>query len=88
MSRLRRTASAPASGVASGAGGWTLAAMALAALVGLPIAAIAWAALTGAGSGAALGALAETVLPTYIANTALLMLCAGTIAAVTGTGCA
>lgn len=88
VGRLRRTASAPASGVASGAGGWTLGALALAALVGLPIAAIGWAALTGGGSGETLGALAETVLPTYIANTALLMLCAGAIAAVTGTGCA
>ena len=88
VGRLRRTASAPASGVASGAGGWTLAALALAALVGLPIAAIGWAALTGGGSGESLRALADTVLPTYIANTALLMLSAGTIAAVAGTGCA
>jgi iron(III) transport system permease protein len=86
--RLRRTASAPASG-AGGAGGWTLGALAIAALAALPIVAIAWAALIGGtGSGETLGALASTVLPTYIANTALLMLCAGTIAAVTGTGCA
>lgn len=84
VSRLRRTAVAPA----SGAGGWTLGALVLAALVGLPIATIVWAALTGGGSGETLGALAGTVLPAYIANTALLMLCAGSIAAVTGTGCA
>jgi iron(III) transport system permease protein len=83
VGRLRRTASAPAS-----ISGWTLAALALAALVGLPIAATAWSALTGGGSGATLGALAETVLPTYIANTALLMALAGTIAGVTGTGTA
>ena len=51
VSRLRRTARAPASGAASGAGGWTLGALALAALVGLPIAAIAWAAVQGGGSG-------------------------------------
>jgi iron(III) transport system permease protein len=88
VSRLRRTASAPASGAASGSG-WTLGALALAALVGLPIATIAWAALAGGSENSeTLGALAETVLPTYIANTALLMLCAGSIAAVTGTGCA
>lgn len=87
VGRLRRTASGPASG-AAGADAWTRGALALAALVGLPIAAILWAALSGGGSGETLGALAGTVLPTYIANTALLMLLAGTIAAVTGTGCA
>ena len=85
VGRLRRTASAPASGAAS-ASGWTLAALALAALVGLPIAAVAWSAL-GSG-GESIGALAGTVLPTYVANTALLMALAGTIAAVTGTGTA
>ncbi|MBU7579792.1 MAG: iron ABC transporter permease [Porphyrobacter sp.] len=58
----------------------------LAVLAGLPIAAIGWAAL--AGGGESLGALARTVLPTYIANTALLMVLAGGIAVVTGTGCA
>jgi len=55
-------------------------------LAGLPIAAIVWEALTG--RTAALGALAATVLPTYIGNTALLMLLTGTLAGVTGTGCA
>jgi iron(III) transport system permease protein len=63
-----------------------VAALAIAALAGLPIAAIAWASL--AGGGEAIGDLAATVLPTYIANTALLMLLAGGIAAVVGTGCA
>ncbi|TAD82370.1 MAG: iron ABC transporter permease, partial [Sphingomonadales bacterium] len=48
--------------------------------------AIGWAAL--AGGGETLGDLAATVLPTYVANTALLMLLAGGFAAVTGTGCA
>lgn len=86
MSRIRRFAPPKASGGASGAGGWTLAALAVALLAGLPIAAIVWESL--AGDAGALRALAETVLPTYIANTALLMLLAGSIAAVTGTGCA
>lgn len=85
VSRLRQFAPLRASG-ASGGSRWTFAALAIAALAGLPIAAIGWAAL--AGEGAALGDLAATVLPTYIANTALLMLLAGGIAAVLGTGCA
>jgi iron(III) transport system permease protein len=83
VGRLRRTASGAASGAA---GGWTLGALALAALVGMPIAAILWAALGGGGE--SIAALAGTVLPTYIANTAALMALAGGIAAVTGTGCA
>lgn len=86
MSRIRRFAPPKASGGASGAGGSTLAALTVALLAGLPIAAIVWESL--AGDAGALRALAETVLPTYIANTALLMLLAGSIAAVTGTGCA
>ncbi|MFM7378225.1 MAG: ABC transporter permease [Erythrobacter sp.] len=85
VSRLRRTASAPASG-AAGAGGWTLAALALAALVGLPIAAIAVSALGGGGE--SIATLAGTVLPTYVANTALLMALTGGIAATVGTGTA
>ncbi len=88
VSRLRQSAPLPARGAGADRGGWTLAALALAALAGLPIAAIGWAALSGAGTSGSLGALAETVLPTYIANTALLMLLAGGIAAVVGTGCA
>ena len=61
-----------------------MAALVIAALAGLPIAAIAWASL--AGGGEAIADLAATVLPTYVANTALLMLLAGGIAAVVGTG--
>ena len=87
VGRLRRTASGAASGPA-GAGGWTLGALALAGLVGLPIAAIGWAALGGGARGGTLGALAGTVLPTYIANTGLLMLLAGSIAGGIGTGTA
>lgn len=86
VSRLRQIAGLPASGASDGRG-WLVAAMGLAVLAGLPIAAIVWASL-GGGSGAAIGALAQTVLPTYIANTGLLMLLTGTIAVVTGTGTA
>lgn len=90
MSRLRQFAGGEASvGADAGSGveaRWSLAALAIAALAGLPIAAILWSAL--AGEGAALSDLARTVLPTYIANTLLLMLLAGGFAAVTGTGCA
>jgi iron(III) transport system permease protein len=67
-------------------GGWAIGALAIAAFASLPIAAIGWGAL--AGGGETIADLASTVLPTYIANTALLMLLAGGIAAVTGTGCA
>ena len=91
VSRLRQVGSVPASAAAragSDAAGWTLAALALAALAGVPLAAIGWAALGGGGGGASLAALASTVLPTYIANTALLMLLAGGIAGVTGTASA
>jgi len=89
VSRLRQIAPDSASRAADGTG-WTLTALAIAALAGLPIAAVLWTAMAGggAGSGEALGNLAATVLPTYVANTALLMLLAGGIAAVTGTGCA
>ncbi|RNJ63724.1 MAG: iron ABC transporter permease [Porphyrobacter sp. IPPAS B-1204] len=89
VSRLRQIARPKASKPAA-ASGWTIGALAVAALAGLPIAAIIWAALAGAGpgSGETLGNLAATVLPTYIANTALLMLLAGGIAASVGTGCA
>ena len=89
VSRLRQIAQPKASKPAA-ISGWTLGALAVAALAGLPIAAIGWTAVVGAGagSGATLGNLAATVLPTYIANTALLMLLAGGIAAIVGTGCA
>ena len=91
VSRLRQIAGLPAS-IAGDGRRWTLAALALAVLAGLPIAAIVWAALVGesrdASGGAAIGALAQTVLPMYIANTGLLMVLTGAIAGVTGTGCA
>ncbi len=85
MTRLRQFAGARASG-----GGWNIAALAIAALAGMPIAAIAWSAVAGGGIGSSetLAELAATVLPSYIANTALLMLLAGGFAAITGTGCA
>ncbi|AUX70537.1 iron ABC transporter permease [Porphyrobacter sp. HT-58-2] len=94
VSRLRQIARSGASGASRTAGGggrWTLGALAIAALAGLPIGAIVWAALAGGETDEAsgtLGDLAATVLPTYIANTALLMLLAGGIAAIIGTGCA
>jgi iron(III) transport system permease protein len=73
-------------GASGGAGWWTASALMLALLAGLPIAAILFEATLG--PGAALRGLAATVLPTYILNTALLMLLTGTIAGVMGTGCA
>ena len=93
MSRLRQFAGVGASGPTSGGGwnaSWTWAALVIAALAGLPIAAILWASLAGTNSGPSgtIADLAATVLPTYIANTALLMTLAGIFAAVTGTGCA
>ncbi len=89
LSRIRQIRTRYASGAANrgdGSGRWTLAALAIAVLAGLPIAAILWESLAG-GTGA-LREIAGTVLPTYIANTALLMLLAGGLAGVTGTGCA
>jgi len=93
VSRLRQFAGLGASDGGQSAGSsasWTWAALALAALAGLPLAAIAWSALAGASPEASetIADLARTVLPTYIANTALLMLLAGGIAALIGTGCA
>jgi iron(III) transport system permease protein len=89
VSRLRQFAGVGASGAGWNAS-WTWAALAIAALAGLPIAAILWASLAGANAGPSgtIADLASTVLPTYIANTALLMALAGVFAAVTGTGCA
>lgn len=83
VSRIRRFAPSSAS---RGAGWWTASALVLALLAGLPIAAVLFEATRG--GGAALGGLAASVLPTYIFNTALLMLLTGTIAGVTGTSCA
>lgn len=86
MSRLWQVAGAKASAAASGDTAWQAGALVLAALAGLPLAAIGWAALTG--DSGTLAALAATVLPTYVANTVLLMLLAGSFAGVVGTGCA
>ncbi len=66
--------------------GWLLAALIIAALACVPLIAVALA-LPGGGLGA-LAVLARTVLASYIVNTALLMVLAGMIAAVIGTGCA
>jgi len=79
-------ASAPTSLPAGSAGGWSLAALVIAALAGLPIAAILVASLSGGID--ALAHLARTVLGEYVLNTGLLMLLAGTLAALVGTGCA
>jgi len=76
----------PTSMPAGWAGGWIIAALVIAALAGLPIAAILVASLSG-GIGA-LAHLARTVLGEYVWNTGLLMLLAGTFAALVGTGCA
>lgn len=95
MSRLRQFAAsqASASGGAgvSGAGsaspsGWTLGALVIAALAGLPLATILVSSLTGGIE--AIAHLARTVLPLYVANTALLMTLAGSLAVVIGTGTA
>lgn len=89
MSRIRQIRTSYASKAADGAsdgGRWMIAALVIALLAGLPIAAILWESLAG-GTGA-LGEIAVTVLPIYIANTLLLMLLAGGLAVVTGTGCA
>jgi len=81
-----RGASWRARGRLSAPGGWGIAASVVAALAALPIIAVVVAA-PGGGS-ESLGHLARTVLWRYTANTALLMLLAGGIAAVVGTGCA
>ncbi|WP_233994207.1 ABC transporter permease [Porphyrobacter sp. AAP60] len=85
MSRLRQFARLEAS-IGGQNGRWAIAALAIAVLAGLPLVAIVWASL--AGGGETIAGLAATVLPTYIANTALLMLLAGGFAALVGTGCA
>ena len=90
MSRLRQfaapQASAPATANAGGGWPWSVGALAIAALAGLPIAAILLAAATG-GVGA-IAHLARTVLEEYLLNTGLLMVLAGGFAALVGTGCA
>ena len=84
--QIRTRYASRATNSGDGSGRWTAAALVIALLAGLPIAAILWESLVG-GTGA-LGQIAGTVLPTYIANTLLLMLLAGGLAGVTGTGCA
>ena len=80
-------ASALARPVGSGSlDGWLIAALGIAALAGLPILAILVSA--PAGEMEAIAHLAGTVLPRYTINTALLMLFAGGLAAIVGTGCA
>jgi iron(III) transport system permease protein len=86
VSRLRQFAGPQASAPASTGAGWRLAALAIAALAGLPIAAILVAATSGGIE--ALAHLARTVLGEYVLNTGLLMLLAGSLAAIVGTGCA
>lgn len=66
--------------------GWLAGALVIAALAGLPILAILVAAPSGGMD--AIAHLASTVLGRYSANTALLMLLTGTLAAVVGTGTA
>ena len=66
--------------------GWTIGALLIAALAALPIIAILVSA--PAGGFDAIAQLAETVLGRYIANTGLLMLLAGSLAGIVGTGCA
>jgi len=66
--------------------GWAVAALVIGALAAIPIAAVVIAAPSGGFD--AIAHLARTVLWRYTANTALLMLLAGSIAAIIGTGCA
>ncbi|WP_390585764.1 ABC transporter permease [Erythrobacter sp. MTPC3] len=81
-----RASTAVRAGGTSALSGWLVAALLIAALAGLPIIAI----LVSAPSGGmeAIAHLAQTVLGRYIANTALLMIMAGGLAAIIGTGCA
>ncbi len=66
--------------------GWLVAALIIAAFACVPLIAVAMA-LPGGGMDA-LGRLARTVLASYVINTALLMVLAGALAAIIGTGCA
>ncbi len=92
VERIGRIASAgPAGtpardGAARGAdlpGGWTLLAAGIAALVLLPLATVAWLAVTADGN--VWPHLLATVLPRYAQNTALLMVSVGAASAVVGT---
>ncbi len=90
VSRLTQSAGIPASGPVSGTGfridGWTIGALFIAALAALPIAAILFSA--PADGFEAIVHLARTVLGRYTGNTLLLMVLAGGLAGVVGTGCA
>ncbi len=66
--------------------GWTLGALAIAALAALPILAILCSAPSGGFE--AITHLAQTVLGRYIANTLALMVLAGALATIIGVGCA
>ncbi len=91
---LRQSTASPASGHIAKAprfggwsfDGWSVGAIVLAALAAVPIVAI----LVSAPSGGfdAIAHLASTVLGTYILNTLALMVMAGGLALVLGTGCA
>ncbi len=67
-------------------GAWSIAALVIGALAAMPIIAVLIAAPSGGFE--TIAHLARTVLWRYTANTALLMLLAGSIAAIVGTGCA
>lgn len=91
VSRLSQIERAEASGLAARAemvspGGWTLAALVIAALAAVPIVAVV-ASAPGGGLDA-LARLAGTVLTQYVANTLALMALSGAIAGVAGVGCA
>lgn len=87
MRGITQTASPPASPVLRARlDGWTIAALIVAALAGLPILAILVSA--PAGGFDAIAHLARTVLGRYVGNTLALMVLAGALAAVIGTGCA
>ncbi|WP_234029532.1 iron ABC transporter permease [Erythrobacter sp. THAF29] len=66
--------------------GWLIAALVIAVLAALPILAVLFTAPSGGIE--AISHLASTVLPRYTFNTALLMLMAGSLAAIVGSGCA
>ncbi|MFU7528437.1 ABC transporter permease [Qipengyuania sp. ASV99] len=83
---LRASVAARSKSIGTAIDVWSGAAILLAALAALPIAAIVLSAPSGGLE--AIAHLSRTVLGEYVANTALLMLGAGGIAAVTGTLCA
>ncbi|MEO0463526.1 MAG: iron ABC transporter permease [Pseudomonadota bacterium] len=82
----RQASAQVGSGTLAVPGAWTLAALGIAALAAVPLLAVV---LAAPGEGlAALARLAQTVLATYVLNTAALMLLAGGLAAVIGTASA